>query len=124
MTRLTLLGTGGGRFATVTQERATGGVYLEDGVSLHIDPGPGSLVMMKRARLDPMRTDGILVSHCHPDHYTDAEVLLEAMTNGTQTQRGFLLRRYLTVSARKLFNRRMLNDFILRKGSETGVEII
>ena len=90
MTRLTLLGTGGGRFATVTQERATGGVYLEDGVSLHIDPGPGSLVMMKRARLDPMRTDGILVSHCHPDHYTDTEVLLEAMTNGNNVQRGFL----------------------------------
>jgi phosphoribosyl 1,2-cyclic phosphodiesterase len=90
MTRLTLLGTGGGRFATVTQERATGGIYLEDGVSLHIDPGPGSLIMMKRARLDPMRTDGILVSHCHPDHYTDAEVLLEAMTNGTHVRRGFL----------------------------------
>lgn len=90
MTRLTLLGTGGGRFATVTQERATGGVYLEDGVSLHIDPGPGSLIMMRRARLDPMRTDGILVSHCHPDHYTDAEVLLEAMTDGTHTRRGFL----------------------------------
>lgn len=90
MTRLTLLGTGGGRFATVTQERATGGVYLEDGVSLHVDPGPGSLVMMRRARLDPMRTDGILVSHCHPDHYTDAEVLLEAMTNGTHTKRGYL----------------------------------
>jgi phosphoribosyl 1,2-cyclic phosphodiesterase len=90
MTRLTLLGTGGGRFATVTQERATGGIYLEDGVSLHIDPGPGSLVMMRRAKLDPMRTDGILISHCHPDHYTDAEVLLEAMTNGTHTKRGYL----------------------------------
>lgn len=37
-----------------------------------------------------MRTDGILVSHCHPDHYTDAEVLLEAMTNGTHTRRGYL----------------------------------
>ncbi len=91
MTRLTLLGTGGGRFATVTQERATGGVYLEDGVSLHIDPGPGSLVMMRRARLDPMRTDGILVSHCHPDHYTDAEMLMEAMTNGTKVRRGYLV---------------------------------
>jgi phosphoribosyl 1,2-cyclic phosphodiesterase len=90
MTRLTLLGTGGGRFATVTQERATGGLYLEDGTSIHIDPGPGSLVMMRKARLDPMRTDGILVSHCHPDHYTDAEVLLEAMTNGTHTRRGVL----------------------------------
>ncbi len=91
MTRLTLLGTGGGRFATVTQERATGGIYLEDGVSVHIDPGPGSLVMMRRARLDPMRTDAILVSHCHPDHYTDAEVLTEAMTNGRRNKRGYLL---------------------------------
>ena len=90
MTRLTLLGTGGGRFTTVTQERATGGLYLEDGTSLHIDPGPGSLVMMRKARLDPMRTDGILVSHCHPDHYTDAEVLVEAMTNGNHTKRGLL----------------------------------
>jgi phosphoribosyl 1,2-cyclic phosphodiesterase len=91
MTRLTLLGTGGGRFATVTQERATGGIYLEDGVSVHIDPGPGSLVMMRRAKLDPMRTDAILVSHCHPDHYTDAEVLTEAMTNGNRTQRGIIV---------------------------------
>jgi phosphoribosyl 1,2-cyclic phosphodiesterase len=90
MTRLTLLGTGGGRFVTVTQERATGGVYLEDGVSLHIDPGPGSLRMMRRARLDPMRTDGILVSHCHPDHYTDAEVMVKAMTQGRYGKPGFL----------------------------------
>jgi phosphoribosyl 1,2-cyclic phosphodiesterase len=90
MTRLTLLGTGGGRFVTVTQERATGGVYLEDGVSLHVDPGPGSLRMMRRARLDPMRTDGILVSHCHTDHYTDAEVLVKAMTQGKHDKPGFL----------------------------------
>jgi phosphoribosyl 1,2-cyclic phosphodiesterase len=90
MTRLTLLGTGGGRFVTVTQERATGGVYLEDGVSLHIDPGPGSLRMMRRARLDPMRTDAILVSHCHTDHYTDAEVLVKAMTQGNHQKPGFL----------------------------------
>ena len=90
MTRLTLLGTGGGRFVTVTQERATGGIYLEDGVSLHIDPGPGSLRMMRRARLDPMRTDGILVSHCHTDHYTDAEVLVKAITQGQHEKPGFL----------------------------------
>lgn len=90
MTLLTLLGTGGGRFVTILQERATGGLYLMDGISVHIDPGPGALLQMRRAKLDPMRTDAILVSHCHPDHYTDAEILIEAMTNGTHTKRGHL----------------------------------
>jgi phosphoribosyl 1,2-cyclic phosphodiesterase len=90
MTSLWLLGTGGGRFATIFQERATGGVYLQDGARIHIDPGPGSLVQLKRARLDPTRTDAVLVSHCHPDHYTDAEILVEAMTNGAKVRRGTL----------------------------------
>jgi len=90
MTHLTLLGTGGGRFATIFQERATGGVYVQDGLRLHIDPGPGALVQMKRARLDPTKTDAILVSHCHPDHYTDAEILVEAMTDGAHVKRGLL----------------------------------
>ncbi len=90
MTQLWLLGTGGGRFATIFQERATGGVYLNDGVRIHIDPGPGSLVQMRRARLDPTKTDAVLVSHCHPDHYTDAEILIEAMTNGAKVKRGTL----------------------------------
>jgi phosphoribosyl 1,2-cyclic phosphodiesterase len=90
MTQLWLLGTGGGRFATIFQERATGGVYLSDGVRIHIDPGPGSLVQMRRAHLDPTKTDAVLVSHCHPDHYTDAEILVEAMTNGAKVKRGTL----------------------------------
>jgi phosphoribosyl 1,2-cyclic phosphodiesterase len=90
MTHITLQGTGGGRFATIFQERATGGVYVQDGLRLHIDPGPGALVQMKRARLDPTKTDAILVSHCHPDHYTDAEILVEAMTGGAHVKRGLL----------------------------------
>ena len=90
MPHITLLGTGGGRFATIFQERATGGVYVQDGLRLHIDPGPGALVQMKRARLDPTKTDVILVSHCHPDHYTDTEILVEAMTNGARVKRGLL----------------------------------
>ena len=90
MTQLTLLGTGGGRFATIFQERGTGGVYLRDGINVHVDPGPGALIQMKRARLNPTKTDAILVSHCHPDHYTDAEILIEAMTNGTHVRRGLL----------------------------------
>lgn len=91
MTTLTFLGTGGGRFATIYQPRSTGGIYLEDGVRLHIDPGPGALVNMSRLSMDPGKTDGILVSHCHPDHYTDAEVLVEGMAGGGFRKRGVIV---------------------------------
>lgn len=80
MVRITFLGTGGGRFATVYQVRNTGGIYIEAGVKIHLDPGPGAIVNLNRLGIDPASTDGVLVSHCHPDHYADAEVLIEGMT--------------------------------------------
>jgi phosphoribosyl 1,2-cyclic phosphodiesterase len=91
MVRITFLGTGGGRFATIYQARATGGIYIEDVRKLHIDPGPGALVRARSVGIDPLTTDAILVSHCHPDHYTDAEILIEAMTEGGSRKQGVLL---------------------------------
>jgi len=91
MARITFLGTGGGRFATIYQARATGGIYLEDQRKLHIDPGPGALVRMRSVGIDPLTTDAILVSHCHPDHYLDTEILIEAMTEGGSKKQGVLL---------------------------------
>ncbi|HJX04399.1 MAG TPA: MBL fold metallo-hydrolase [Thermoplasmata archaeon] len=91
MTVLTFLGTGGGRFATIYQARATGGIYLEDERNLHIDPGPGALVRARSVGIDPLKTDAILISHCHPDHYMDAEILIEAMTEGGSKKQGTLL---------------------------------
>ena len=91
MTLITFLGTGGGRFATIYQARATGGIYIEDQRNLHIDPGPGALVRMRYVGLDPLKTDAILVSHCHPDHYLDTEILIEAMTEGGSRKQGVLL---------------------------------
>ncbi|MEA2054983.1 MAG: MBL fold metallo-hydrolase [Candidatus Thermoplasmatota archaeon] len=91
MMKLTFIGTGGGRFATILQKRATGGIYVADrGILIHIDPGPGALVKMYELGLDPTQTDAILVSHCHPDHYTDAEILMEAMTMGGKYKRGIV----------------------------------
>jgi phosphoribosyl 1,2-cyclic phosphodiesterase len=85
------LGTGGGRFSMITQKRRTAGIRLVHGeTNLHIDPGPGALVYSNWARLNPQKLDGIIVTHCHPDHYTDAEVLIEAMSRGTRTKRGVL----------------------------------
>lgn len=97
MSRLVLLGTGGGRFAAILQARATGGIHLAlDGPDgrprrIQIDPGPGALVRMLERGIDPLRTDAILVSHCHPDHYTDVEMLIEGMTNGGNERKGVLL---------------------------------
>jgi phosphoribosyl 1,2-cyclic phosphodiesterase len=86
-----ILGTGGGRFSMITQKRRTAGIRLVHGEThLHIDPGPGALVYSNWARLNPQKLSGIIVTHCHPDHYTDAEVLIEAMSRGTRTKRGVL----------------------------------
>ena len=91
-TTLTFLGTGGGRYATIYQTRSTGGLILDtSGKRMHIDPGPGALTNMSRMCIDPTRTDAILVSHCHPDHYSDAEVLIEGMCKGGVSKRGELV---------------------------------
>jgi Metal-dependent hydrolases of the beta-lactamase superfamily I len=91
MTRITFLGTGGGRHATIYQTRSTGGFILDSGRRVHVDPGPGALTNMKHCKLDPADTDAILISHCHPDHYSDAEVLIEGMCKGGAERRGGLI---------------------------------
>ena len=90
--KLVFLGTGGGRFATITQRRHTGGIrIIADKLNAHLDPGPGALIYSLNAGLDPQKISALLISHSHPDHYTDAEVLIEAMTHGTTKKRGILI---------------------------------
>ena len=91
MTKLTFLGTGGGRFATIYQVRSTGGIYLQDHVRLHIDPGPSALANMCHLALDPAQTDGVIISHCHPDHYADAEMIIEGMCRGGFKRTGIVV---------------------------------
>jgi len=88
---LILLGTGGGRFATLTQKRRTGGIrFLSDTANMHLDPGPGALIYSLEAGLNPQKVRAVLVSHSHPDHYTNAEIMVEAMTHGMTKKRGLL----------------------------------
>ena len=85
------LGTGGGRFVTVTQRRRTAGLRLVWGdAHIHVDPGPGALIFSNWSGLSPQRLDAVLVTHCHPDHYCDAEVLIEGMSRVTMRKRGVL----------------------------------
>ncbi|MEM3536600.1 MAG: MBL fold metallo-hydrolase [Candidatus Bathyarchaeia archaeon] len=88
---ITFLGTGGGRFATITQKRRTAGIrIISEKTNLHLDPGPGALIYSIEEGLDPQKLNAVFVSHCHPDHYTDAEVLVEAMTRGMTKKCGVL----------------------------------
>lgn len=90
--KVTFLGTAGGRFAVITQKRASGGFILEmDGEMLHIDPGPGALVRAKQYGIDLRKLTGVLCSHRHPDHYTDLEYVIESITSGKTKKRGVLV---------------------------------
>ncbi|MFQ6135654.1 MAG: MBL fold metallo-hydrolase [Candidatus Hydrothermarchaeales archaeon] len=87
---LVFLGSGGGRWVTLTQRMRTGGFRIHDNENIHVDPGPGALIAMHEERIDPLKTDAVFVTHCHPDHYNDAEILIEAMTGGATRKRGAL----------------------------------
>jgi ribonuclease BN (tRNA processing enzyme) len=86
---ITFLGTAGARFMVSRQLAASGGLWLDlHGTRLLIDPGPGSLVQTARLKMDPETLDGIILSHRHLDHSTDANVMIEAMTRGGHQHRG------------------------------------
>ena len=91
MTEIVLLGTGGGRHTTMFQARSTGGFLLRtDSARIHLDPGPGALTNMCMIKYDLRTTDAIMISHAHPDHYSDAAVAIEGMTFGGWKKRGSL----------------------------------
>ena len=71
--KITFLGTGGGRFTTISQKRMSGGFRIDNihGFNLHVDPGPGALI--------------------RSDHYNDAEILIEAMTKGMTKNYGNII---------------------------------
>lgn len=91
--KITFLGTGGGRFSTISQRRMTGGFRIDNlnGKNLHVDPGPGALVRTYQFGLDPRKLNGIFISHAHIDHYTDAEILIESMTKGMTRNKGSII---------------------------------
>lgn len=91
---LKFLGTAGARFVVSTQLRHSGGlVWTLAGTTIWVDPGPGALVraLASRPKVDPARTDVLVVTHRHLDHAGDATAVVEAMTKGGFGRRGALL---------------------------------
>jgi ribonuclease BN (tRNA processing enzyme) len=92
MSSIQFLGTGGGRFVILSQMRYTGGLWLESGkTNILIDPGPGALIRCLQFKKELRKLDAVLVSHKHLDHYNDAEICVEGMTEGMNKKRGRLI---------------------------------
>ncbi len=86
---LTFLGTGGARFMIIRQLLASGGLWFKlNGKELLLDPGPGSIVQATKYHQDPEKLDAIIVSHRHLDHSADANIMVEAMTQGGLRRHG------------------------------------
>ncbi len=91
MNSLTFLGTGGGRFVILSQRRYSGGIWLDIGQRIILDPGPGSLIRALQYGKRCDKLDAVFVSHKHLDHYNDAEIMMEAMTAGMKKKHGTLV---------------------------------
>jgi len=91
MARIFFLGSGGGRWNTIAQHRATGGFRIElEKEQIHVDPGPGAIVKCKEFGINARKTTAVACTHCHLDHYNDLEIMVEAMSMG-EKKRGVLL---------------------------------
>lgn len=90
--KIIFLGTGGARFVVNRQIRATGGIILQyENEQIHIDPGPGALIRAKQYGVDIEKNTILLVSHNHPDHCNDMNVVIDTMTMGGIKKRGILI---------------------------------
>jgi len=91
MDRLIFLGTGGGGHMMFHQTRRSGGLYFEfdeagrdfkgkkDPFKFILDPGPGALIFSHALGLRPDELNGVVLTHYHTDHSSDANALLDGM---------------------------------------------
>lgn len=90
---LYFLGTAGARHVVYSQLRRSGGlVWNLEGFYLWVDPGPGALVraLENQPKIAPDQVEALFLSHKHLDHTGDANVVVEAMTEGGSNKRGTL----------------------------------
>jgi len=85
------LGTAGARFVVARQIRHSAGTLVQlAGKNIMLDPGPGTLARCAacRPRIDVAKLDAIILTHAHIDHSNDANILIDAMTEGGLKRRG------------------------------------
>jgi len=89
---ITFLGTGSQAYVIGRQIRASGGIIIKsDESQLHIDPGPGALLMAKACKINLRENTAILVSHNHIGHCNDINAVISAMTYNGLDRQGVLI---------------------------------
>ena len=74
-----------------SQILASGGLWLNlSGTEILLDPGPGCIVQSTKRKLRADKLSAIILSHRHLDHSADANIMVEAMTQGGFKRRGRL----------------------------------
>lgn len=102
---LVFLGSGGGRMHVRTQHRATGGIlYKFKGIQAHIDPGPGAIVRINEFNEDPTKTDLIIVTHLHTDHFTDMWPVIECTRVNFRDQKRNLVKKGTLISTQRVID--------------------
>lgn len=92
MNRIIFLGTAGDVEVMARQQRASGGIILQlDGYQFHLDPGPGSLVMAKDAKVSTRDTIAILASNDSILRSNDMAATVSAMSLDGIDPHGVLL---------------------------------
>ncbi|MBA7637448.1 Ribonuclease BN [subsurface metagenome] len=87
------LGTAGARYVVAKQLRYSAGTFIKiKDKNIILDPGPGTLVRCAKSRppIDVTTIDAIILSHAHIDHTNDANILIDAMTEGGLKKGGIL----------------------------------
>jgi len=80
MNKLIFIGTGAGDSGMLKQNINTSSLYFEvNGLKFVLDPGPGTIVNAKKYDIDLTKINGLIVTHPHPDHYADANCLIDAL---------------------------------------------
>ncbi len=118
MSSLTFLGTGGGRHVLVSQRRHTGGIWLDFSEKMILDPGPGALVRALQHHKKPHHLAAVFVSHKHLDHYNDAEIMVEAMTDGAKKKRGTLAVNENALEYISAYHRNVVELIVPKAGDE------
>jgi len=80
MNKLIFLGTGSGDIGMLKQDIKTSSLYFDfDGLKFVLDPGPGTVVNAKENKINLLELNGLIVTHPHPDHYADANCIIDAL---------------------------------------------
>ncbi len=90
--RLVVLGTAGDVFTMAKQIFASGGLVLQHGeTTLHIDPGPGALLALKRNQINVREVTAVIATGASVLHTNDVPALIDGMTYGGFDKRGILI---------------------------------